>query len=89
MQICLICKKEKDTEKDYYKVGRNLTPRNICKPCFNKKSNDANWTYLTSTRVDEVPYCSEFKTDVLKKAFKDVDCYDDQSQKESTVQQRA
>ncbi len=56
---------------------------------YYKKSNDANWTYLTSTRVDEVPYCSEFKTDVLKKAFKDVDCYDDQSQKESTVQQRA
>jgi len=46
----------------------------------------SDWKYFTVTTVDSVPVCSDYKTDVLKNAFKGYECYDDKSQKTATVQ---
>ncbi len=53
---------------------------------YHRASKEGTWTFFTGVLTDEVPNCVEFNTDTLRKAFKDIECYDTATQKDSSVQ---
>lgn len=59
---------------------------NFFRGLYFKASGDNEWTYVTSARGGEILYCSEYSDAMLKKAFKGVTCFDQTTQKNSTVQ---